>query len=118
MTPKARFRDLTPEHVLVLSDQAKEKGLGLTLTGPLAYLCRCPDAIEVAFRQVFPHTLGRIHDPYGPSRLVWLMEEAAVRAVLSAFGLEDHQLDHYVHPTRRYRVTFPVFVDGKRYEGP
>ena len=68
---------------------------------------------------MFPHKLGRVAAACGtPSRLVWLFEEAALRAVLSAFGLEDHQLDHYVHPTRRYRVTFPVFVDGKRYEGP
>jgi hypothetical protein len=117
--PKVRFRDLTPDHVLVLSDLAKEWGLGLTLrSGPLAYLCYCPDAIEAAFKTVFPHTLGRIRDPYGPSRLVWLFEEAAVRAVLSAFGLADNQLDHYIHSLRDYAVTFPVFVDGKRYEGP
>jgi hypothetical protein len=122
MTTKARIRDLTPDHVLVLSDKVKEEqGLGLKPArgvGPLAYLCYCPEGIEAAFRQVFPHTLGRIRDPYGPSRLVWLMEEAALRAVLSAFGLEARQLDHYVHSTRRYAVSFPQFVNGKRYTGP
>ena len=119
MKAKVRFRDLTPEHVLVLADRAKEQGLGLApACGLLAYLCYTPEAIEAAFKQVFPHTLGRIRDPYGPSRLVWLMEEAALRAVLSAFGLDDRQLEHYVHSMRRYRVEFPKRVNGKKYTGP
>jgi hypothetical protein len=121
MTTKARFRDMTPADIYVLADLAKEQGLGLAPAreaGPLAYLCYGRPEIEEAFMMVFPHTRGRMHDPYGPSRLVWLFEEAALRAVLAAYGLEDHQLDHYAHSTRRYSVCFPVFVDGKRYEGP
>jgi hypothetical protein len=74
--------------------------------------------VEEAFTQVFPHTLGRVKGACGdPSRLVWLMEEKALRAVLAAFGLEDNQLDYYVHGMSR-SVTFPKRVDGKKYMGP
>jgi hypothetical protein len=53
-----------------------------------------------------------------PSRLVWLFEERAVRAVLSAFGIEKARLNYYVHAMRSHSVTFPKRVDGKKYTGP
>src|SRR5689334_13456195 len=101
-----RLKDMTPQDVLVLADQAKEKGLGLTPVDPdgrtpLAYLCCCPWELEVAFAQVFPHrdaTVRRFNG-YG-GRDTFLFEEAAVRAVFEAFGLDARRLAYHLHGWR------------------
>ncbi len=105
-TKEASFRDLTPAHVLVLADKVKEEqGLGLTPLDPkdpdqlqLAYLCYCPEELEDAFAQVFPHLFATVRsfNGYG-GRDTYLFEAAALRAVLKAFGLEPAQLERHVH---------------------
>jgi hypothetical protein len=55
---------------------------------PLAYLCYCPESLEAAFAEVFPHLLARVRRFWAyRGRDTYLFEEAAVRAVLVAFGL-------------------------------
>jgi hypothetical protein len=122
-TRKARFLDLSLEDIYVLADQAKDQGLGLreaAEVGPdgLAYLCYCPPEVEQLFASVFPAKLGRKASAGGsPSRLVWLMEEAALRAVLTAFGITGSRLDYYVHPMRMFNVSYVKRIDGRKWDG-
>jgi hypothetical protein len=121
---KARFLDLTLEDIYVLSDMVKDQGLGIreaAEVGPpgLAYLCYCPPEVEQMFASVFPCKLGRKAAAGGDaSRLVWLFEEVALRAVLTAFGITGSRLDYYVHPMQMYAVSYVKWLDGKKYLGP
>jgi hypothetical protein len=77
--------------------------------------------VEAAFAEVFPCRLGRVRSSCGsPSRLVWLMERAALKAVLVAWGLPADLLGHYVHakPAVGNFVTFVKRLDGQKYLGP
>jgi hypothetical protein len=98
---KTRLTDMTPADVMVLADQAKDQGLGLTppdTRADLAYLAYCPPQLEEAFAAVFPHlpAIVRRINNYG-GRDTYLFEAAAVRAVLAAFGLGAAQVAHHVH---------------------
>jgi hypothetical protein len=122
-TQKVRFRDLTPEHVLVLADKVKEEqGLGLTGLDPagptqLAYLCFVPPQLEAAFTQVFPHLPARVRafNNYG-GRDTYLFEEKALLAVLRAFGLAPCQLERHVHAW--YRNTYVRVRRPRRRHAP
>ena len=98
-----RLSDMTPADVLVLADQAKERGLGVTPVVPngpvpLGYLCWCPKKLEAAFARVFPHQWAKVRafNAYS-GRYTYLFEEAAVLAVLEAFGLERARRERHVH---------------------
>jgi hypothetical protein len=100
---QARLVDMTVEDVLVLSDLAKDWGLGLTppdprAAVPLAYLAYVPPQLEEAFARVFPHLPARVRGfNWYPGRYTYLFEEAALLAVLVAFGLAPRQLKRHIH---------------------
>jgi hypothetical protein len=102
MHTTARLKDMTRQDVLVLADQAKDQGLGLTPLDPrgkvrLAYLVYCPPELEKAFAEVFPHLVAKVRRFNNtPSREVYLFEEAAVLAVLTDYGLEQAKLERHV----------------------
>jgi hypothetical protein len=98
-----RLSDMTPADVQVLADQAKERGLGVTPVGPngpvpLGYLCWCPKKLEAAFAKVFPHQWAKVRafNVYS-GRYTYLFEEAAILAVLTAFGLGPARRERHVH---------------------
>jgi hypothetical protein len=110
---EVRLQDMTPADVLVLADQVKDQGLGLTPTdqikeGDWGYLAYCPSELEEAFTQVFPCRLGQVRNLGRPARQVWLFEDAALRAVLRAFGLTEARVCRHVTARRAYS-TLVVF---------
>jgi hypothetical protein len=119
-----RLKDMTPADILVLADQAKDKGLGVTPLDPkdpsqqeLAYLCYCPWDIETAFAQVFPHLFATVRrfNGYG-GRDTYLFEEAALLAVLKAFGLDPARLAWHVHGWRNN--TYVRVLKRRRWKVP
>jgi hypothetical protein len=94
------LRDMTPADILVLADQAKERGLGVTPADQIdqrCYLADCPPGLEAAFGQVFPHRLVHVLGfKDAPSRDVLLFERRAVEAVLAAFGVGKAGLRRHV----------------------
>jgi hypothetical protein len=103
MNPTARLKDMTREDVLVLADQAKDRGLGIADLDPkgetqLAYLCYVSEVLEAAFATAFPCLLVEVRafNRYG-GRFTYLFEEAALLAVLTAFGLDPARLERHLH---------------------
>jgi hypothetical protein len=96
----ALLRDMTPADILVLADQAKDRGLGLTPAERIdrwCHLADCPPELEAAFGQVFPHrVVHALGFKDAPSRDVLLFERRAVEAVLAAFGLGKAGLRRHV----------------------
>jgi hypothetical protein len=94
------LRDMTPADILVLADQAKERGLGVTPADQIDRWCclaDCPPVLEAAFGQVFPNRLGHaLRCKDAPSRDVLLFERRAVEAVLAAFGVGKAGLRRHV----------------------
>ncbi len=94
------LKDMTPADILVLADQAKDRGLGLTPAERIDQWCHladCPPELEAAFGKVFPHrVVHALGFKDAPSRDVLLFERRAVEAVLTAFGLGKAGLRRHV----------------------